>query len=278
VHLAAIVGEPACATNEAAAWSINVDGVQSALGAYRRSPARRFVFISTCSNYGIARERVATEDTALNPLSSYARAKVRAEEMVLAERRDVCVLRFGTICGLSARMRFDLLVNDMARAAATGRPIRVFGPKAWRPMLDVADAARAIDTCLTLPDGWRGSRLFNVVTENIQKVALVDLVHRHFPGAPVEIAEAETDPRDYRVSGERIRAELEYVPAGRVEESLLSVARAIAAGQFRDPFWSGYSAFPPDPGRLDADPDTMPADTVAADAARVRAAGASLSR
>jgi nucleoside-diphosphate-sugar epimerase len=250
LHLAAIVGEPACQIDESTAWSVNLEGVRSALEAYRRSSAGRFLFVSTCSNYGIATETIATEETALNPLSLYAKSKVEAERLVLAEGREVCIFRFGTICGLSPRMRFDLLLNDMARAAAKGRPMSLFAPEAWRPLLDIHDAGRAIETYFNAEPCVGRHRVFNVVTENIRKRDLFDLVRRHFPDALINIAERATDPRDYRVSGDRIAQELGYRPAGSLEQTFLSVAQSVSLGSFRQPFWEGHAAVPLDESRL----------------------------
>lgn len=250
LHLAAIVGEPACQVDESTAWAVNLEGVRSALKAYRRSSARKFLFVSTCSNYGIATETVATEETTLNPLSLYARSKVEAERLVVAEGRELCIFRFGTICGLSPRMRFDLLLNDMARAAAKGRPMCLYAPDAWRPMLDIHDAARAIEAYLNAEPSAVRHRIFNVVTENIRKRDLFDLVRRHFPNAPIDIVERGTDGRDYRVSGDRIAQELAYRPAASLEKTFLSVAQSVSMGFFRQPFWEGHAAVPLDISRL----------------------------
>ena len=145
VHLAAVVGEPACAGNEVEARSINLDGARAVLEAVERQRVSRLILVSTCSNYGVSSPDVlADEDAPLNPLGIYARSKVDAELAALAHTGDatVGVLRLGTICGLSPRMRFDLLVNDMARAVVLGETIAIFAPDAWRPFLHIRDAAR----------------------------------------------------------------------------------------------------------------------------------------
>ena len=240
VHLAAVVGEPACSVDPEAAWSINYDGTRQVLAAAKECGVGRFVFVSTCSNYGVsAPESLADETFALKPLSRYAESKVQAERLVLEDRDLPCgfVLRFGTICGLAPRMRFDLLVSDMARAAALGEPIRIFAPDAWRPFLHVRDAARAIAHCLSQPCEKLHGKVFNVVGENYQKRGLVQLVWKHYPETSVEIAEKEPDLRDYRVSGELIRRELGFAPQFTVEDAFLETAAAVTSGLFRDPKW-----------------------------------------
>lgn len=247
VHLAAIVGEAACAIDEAAAWSVNYGGAESVLAAARKCGVPRLIFVSTCSNYGISDPgEIADENCPLRPISGYARAKVAAEQHVLANSGDVCalVLRLGTICGLSPRMRFDLLVSEMARSAVLGDPIQVFAPAAWRPFLHIADAAGAILKCLEAPSELVRGKIYNVVGENCQKKHLADLVLKHYPATTIAITEKQADLRDYRASGERIRRELGYITRYTVENAFIETAAAVAAGIFRDPRWPGHSAVP----------------------------------
>jgi nucleoside-diphosphate-sugar epimerase len=248
VHLAAVVGESACALDEAAAHSINRDGTRSILSAALERGIARMVLISTCSNYGVSDpEALADEDSPLNPLGIYARSKVEAENVIFSDSDAICgsILRLGTICGLSPRMRFDLLVNDLARAAVLGDRIRIFAPDAWRPFLHIRDAARAIEWCLSAPIETVSGRVFNVVGENYQKKGLARLVRQHFADAAIDVEHATADPRDYRVSGARIMREGGFAPIRTVENAFLEVADAIRGGVFRDPRWSGHAAAPP---------------------------------
>jgi nucleoside-diphosphate-sugar epimerase len=253
VHLAAVVGEAACAVDPESASSINFEGTRQTLAAAQRSALNRFLFVSTCSNYGISAPDLLVDETfPLKPLSQYAESKVRAEKLVLESPDLVCgsVLRFGTICGLSPRMRFDLLVSEMARAGALGEHLRIFTPNAWRPFLHIRDAARAIAHCLSASRQSLRGNVFNVVGENYQKRGLVQLVRKHYPATPLEVAETAPDLRDYRVSAERIRQELGFTPQYAVEDAFLETASAVASGLFRDPHWAGHSAVPLEPSRL----------------------------
>lgn len=248
VHLAAVVGEGACAGDVDNARAINLGGTIGALAAAERSGIERFIFISTCSNYGVSdRDALATEESPLHPLGIYAQSKVDAERTVLEFKGSMgaTVLRLGTICGLSVSMRFDLLVNDMARAAALGDSIQIFAPEAWRPFLHVRDASRAIEHCLGAPAATIGGRVFNVVGENFQKKGLVDVLHRHFPAASVSLEHAIPDARDYRVSGARFAAELGFRSLHTVEAAFVEVTGAVQAGMFRDPRGTRYAAAPP---------------------------------
>jgi nucleoside-diphosphate-sugar epimerase len=253
VHLAAVVGEAACAVDPEAAWSTNLEGTRTLLKTSVECGIERFVFISTCSNYGVAASDVLADETfPLKPLSSYAEAKVAAENLVLGIDDALCssVLRFGTICGLSPRMRFDLLVSEMARAAALNQPIRIFAPEAWRPFLHVRDAAAAIAHVLSTPRELIRGKVFNIVGQNYQKRGLVEMALKHYPQSPIEIVERETDLRDYRVSGERARREIRFDPQHTVEEAFLETAEAVGAGVFRNAEWKGHSAVPLDASRL----------------------------
>jgi nucleoside-diphosphate-sugar epimerase len=255
VHLAAIVGEPACAIDESEARHVNHDGTLAALHAAQRNNVALFIFSSTCSNYGLASpDTLADEDATLQPLSEYARSKIAAEQAVLAANSSIptLVFRFATLCGLSPRMRFDLLVNDLARAAACGAPIDIFAPKAWRPFVHVRDAANHIAMAIQLAGSGRlnGGRVYNVVGENYQKSDLVDLVFRHFPSSTISVTDRNPDPRDYRVSGERIRTELGFETQLSVEDAFVEVAEAVKMGVFEQPFSPEHAEIPDDASRL----------------------------
>lgn len=247
VHLAAVVGDSACLVDPVAARSINLGGTELALSVAQKCDVERFIFISTCSNYGISTPNsLTTEESPLNPLAEYAISKVLAEQAVLANATPVTttILRFGTICGLSPRMRFDLLVNDMARAAVLEMPIKVFAPDAWRPFLHIKDAARAITHCLNVPNENLHSKIYNVLSENYRKRDLIDLTQRYFPNAFIEVIDKPSDLRDYRVSCARIQEEINFMPNFSVEQAFLEVAQAIQQKFFLDPLWHGFSGVP----------------------------------
>jgi nucleoside-diphosphate-sugar epimerase len=253
VHLAAVVGEPACGMDPDQAWSTNVDGTKVALAAAVEAGTSRFVFVSTCSNYGVAKPgELATEESPLNPLSDYSRAKVACEQHILSSNHPACrtVLRFGTICGISGRMRFDLLVSELAKKCARGERIDIFAPDAWRPFLHIADAGRAIECILTASDKAVAGRVFNVVGENYQKRGLVELARGRFPQMEIAITEKNPDVRDYRVDGSRIGRELGFACAHTVEDAFRETAEAVRQGVFRNPNWAGHSAIPLDPQLL----------------------------
>lgn len=245
--LAGVVGEPACNADPDGAQQTNRD---AAIGAIERADANgvtRFIFFSTCSNYGLLDpSHLADEDTPLHPLSLYASTKVDVERFALSASTPttVTVLRLGTICGLSGRMRFDLLVNDMARAAALGQRIELYRPQAWRPFLHVADVGGVVECVLSAPAERVNRRVFNVVGGNYQKTGLAEIARKYFPKVDILVTEAQPDNRDYRVSAERIERELGFRPSHTIEEAFVDVATAVSEGIFVDPMWPGYCATP----------------------------------
>jgi nucleoside-diphosphate-sugar epimerase len=255
VHLAAVVGEPACAIDEPQARHTNVDGTLTALAAAQQCEVKQFIFSSTCSNYGISSaDSLADESSPLQPLSEYARSKIAAEQAVVEAGTSMTtvVFRFATLCGLSPRMRFDLLVNDLARAAARCEPIDIFAPKAWRPFVHVRDAANHIAAVIELAGESKvpTGNTYNVVGENCQKLDLVDLVRRHFPSASISVTDRKPDMRDYRVSGQRIRRELGFETLFSVEDAFLEVAEAVKMGIFERPFSPDLTEIPEDTAKL----------------------------
>ena len=247
VHLAALVGENACKINKKATVDINELSVQKLLKFCNDKKGLRIVFLSTCSNYGLANNNtLADEDSELKPLSLYAETKVAAENIILSTGKNpiVTILRLGTICGLSPRMRFDLLISDLALCAIQNREIEIYKPEAWRPFVHLKDAVNVINLVLNLPKEKVHKKVFNVVKENIKKRYLGEIVNKHFPKVPIKYTTHNPDNRDYRVSGLRLKKELGYSCLVSVEEAFLETSNAINNKFFRDPNWSGHSAIP----------------------------------
>lgn len=207
VHLAAIVGDPACALNPSQAHAVNVGATENLLKLSRQAGVRKLVFASTCSVYGAGSGEILNEDSALNPVSNYASGKVEAEGAVLAAAGpdwETTVLRFSTIFGLAPRLRFDLVANLLTARASRGLPIVIHGGGQWRPFLHVQDVAAAIIRVLQTED--RSSiGLFNVGSNagNHRLEDLGRIIADVVPGSSVFIDPATTDHRTYRVSFDR---------------------------------------------------------------------------
>lgn len=203
VHLAAIVGEPACMYKTEMAKKINIEGTVNLVdqAAQQRTP---LIFASTCSVYGAA-DYVLFEDSALNPLGPYARTRLEAEEY--ATGNDAIALRFGTLFGWSPRMRFDLVINAWAAKAARLEAITVEGGKQWRPFCQVENAAEAI-VCLlreSKRDAGVYGKVYNCAAVNVQIGELANQF-RIQSGCKVDVNGKIQDMRNYRVNNERLIA------------------------------------------------------------------------
>jgi nucleoside-diphosphate-sugar epimerase len=256
VHLAAIVGDPACALDPDTADEVNVQATRSLVAEANAAGVERLVFASTCSNYGrMADPSVPiTEDGELRPVSLYAEQKVAMEKLILGNgngdgsvstTQPTC-LRFATVYGVGRRMRFDLTVNEFARELWADRELEVFGEQFWRPYIHVRDAARAVRTALDAPSEQVAGQVFNAGRsgENYRKLDLVEEIQRQTDRGSVSYVRRDEDPRDYKVSFDRIRAQLGFETLMTVPDGIAEVLAALDAGAFGDPYDSRYKNVP----------------------------------
>jgi nucleoside-diphosphate-sugar epimerase len=238
VHLAAIVGDPACGREPELAQAVNLEASMALIEESRRSGVKRFVFASTCSNYGKMSDpsQFIDENSELRPVSLYAETKVAVEKFLLqsAAGDDWCPtpLRFATVFGASPRMRFDLTINEFTMEMVTKKHLVVFGEQFWRPYVHVFDAARGIALILDSPQEKVAGRVFNVgsTDQNLQKQQIVELIKPLAPDAEIEFVHKVEDPRDYRVSFSRILNELNYKTTRSVVDGIVEVAKLVRTG------------------------------------------------
>jgi len=241
IHLAAIVGDKACAQDEELAIQTNWSATVALARRARATGVRRFVFASTCSVYGEGREETLDEESPAKPLSLYAETRWHAEQGILEIPRDSgfepVILRFGTVYGVSPRMRFDLAVNFLAQQAVREGAVSIFGGSQWRPFVHVADIARGIVLALDQPLPSRGSPILNL-GDNLENYQLRDLkeeLETHVPGVRVTILPEKEDRRTYRVCFDRIEREWGFRATRRVGDGIEEVARAVRSGVIADP-------------------------------------------
>jgi nucleoside-diphosphate-sugar epimerase len=249
VHLAAIVGDPACARDPELADEVNVQATRALLDDAEAAGVERVVFASTCSNYGrLPDPDVKVDETAeLRPVSLYARQKVAIERMLLEEGawpglHPTC-LRFATLFGAAPRMRFDLTVNEFTRDLWARRPLEVFGERFWRPYVHVDEAARAVTEVLGADLADVDRSVFNVgrTDENFRKLDLVELITDQIGEREVSWVHRDEDPRDYQVSFEKVKAKLGFVPQTTVRDGIAEIVRCLEEKRFGDPFAAAYS-------------------------------------
>jgi nucleoside-diphosphate-sugar epimerase len=242
VHLAAVVGDPACARQPKEARSINLEASLSLLEECKLSRVKRLVFASTCSNYGKMKDpnQYVDESSELRPISLYAESKVAVERAILnpEQTEELCAtaLRFATIYGVAPRMRFDLTVNEFTMEMVTKKHLIVFGEQFWRPYVHVRDAARAIQIVLEQPMEKMQNEVFNVgdTGQNFRKMDLIELIKPYAQDALVEYVRKDEDPRDYRVSFAKIRAMLGFDLSRTVRDGIHEVVQLVRDKALQD--------------------------------------------
>jgi nucleoside-diphosphate-sugar epimerase len=235
VALAAIVGDAACDLDPSRTMSINYESTRQLLEACRAAKVERLVFASSCSVYGANGDDVIHERSALNPVSLYARTRIMSEELLLSQQDvDVIILRLATVCGVSPRMRFDLMVNTMTACATAQGTIRVSGAKQWRPHLHVQDAAEAFRVAVEA-EATR-EKTFNVGSDeqNYTVGEVAEHVAEHYPGTQIEYAPNGHDLRSYRVAFDRIRETLDFRASKTIDDAISEVGGLLTSGRVAD--------------------------------------------
>ncbi len=250
VHLAAIVGFPACqAVGSQVAWRYNFEAAKQVFIEADAAGVERFVFSSTYSNYGRSDDgQPVTEESPLYPQSLYAETKIATEQFLIEQASTVrcapIVYRFATLFGVSPRTRFDLIVNQFVLEAMTKRRLVIYQRGYARSFVHVRDICTAIQMALEAPlDKVRG-QVFNVGSDegNYTKDEIVSLVQQYVEGTTIEHKDLTFggDMRDIRVSFGKIQRVLGYKPRFDVEYGVREVRDALVNGLIRDALDSRY--------------------------------------
>jgi len=245
VHLAAIVGFPACEkAGRASVWQINVEGTKKVYEAAAKAGVSRLIFASSYSSYGESRQgEPVTEESPLYPKSIYAESKVEAERFLLSQTdpnspAPIC-LRLATVFGVSPRTRFDLMVNQFVLEAYTKGQLELYQENFRRSFVHVRDVARAIICVMSAPLEQVCNQAFNVGSENLNtsKQELVDLIRTFLPQLEVEYCDASFagDMRSIHVSFEKMRKVLQFEAQISLEEGIEELLWALRHGVISDP-------------------------------------------
>ncbi len=247
-HLASIVGDPACAVNPEVTKDINLNGAKLTYEVANEMGIKKFVFASTCSNYGKMEDssEFVNEDSELRPVSLYAETKVGFEQYLLSQdnnnvAKPTC-LRFSTVYGLSPRIRFDLTVNEFTKELAMERELVIFGEQFWRPYCHVVDLSRGVMAVFDADAKKVAFNVYNVgdTSENYQKQMIVDEIVKQLPQSKVKYVKRDEDPRDYRVSFEKIKEELGFEITKTVPDGIKDFIKIVQEGFINDPDSSKY--------------------------------------
>jgi nucleoside-diphosphate-sugar epimerase len=241
VHLAGLVGDPACAVDVQFTRHANVVATRMAKDVAQSLGVYRFIFASSCSVYGVS-DREVSEMDALNPVSLYAQTKIDSERELLFSVRDdffVTILRFATVFGHSRRPRFDLVANLFTAQAMTEGLITVTGPHQWRPFIHVRDLARAIVMVLEADPAVVQSQIYNVGDQRLNMTVLQlaqivqSLAGRHREVC-ISVQNDQGDRRNYAVSFAKIRAHLGFEATILMEEGIREMVDKFLTGQYQD--------------------------------------------
>jgi len=229
IHLAAIVGFPACMANPANAMGTNVDGTKNVIRYM--SGSQRLIFASTGSIYGKV-EGLCSEDSRINPISLYGVTKYEAEQAVM-ERENSLALRFSTVFGVSPRMRMDLLVNDLVFQALRFQAIAIFERGARRSFLHCDDTAQSYLFALEHFEEMKGN-VYNVGNRslNLSKHDVVMAIKKFLNFYLLEDPNrSDPDERDYEVDFSKIMA-LGYRPELSLEDGVEELLKLYSVSSF----------------------------------------------
>jgi len=243
IYLAAISNDVMGEINEQLTLAINCDAAVRMARSAKRAGARSFVFASSCSVYGFAEDGARSEKSSLNPLTAYARSKVLAETGLkpIADRNfSITCLRFPTACGMSDRLRLDLVLNDFVAAAVASRQVSVLSDGTpWRPLIHIDDMARSIEWGAGRKTSHGGPFLVaNAGSDqwNYQIRDLAEVVARQIPGVSVSINKnGAPDRRSYRVAFDLFKSLApRHQPTKSLEETIGQLKEGLEHMHFGD--------------------------------------------
>ena len=233
IHLAAVTG-PLCDKAPKATIQTNEVATKELVNLCKKKKIKRFFFASTCSNYG-SNLKIVNEQTPLKPVSLYSKTKVNSESLVLDSKSinfEPCILRFSTVFGISPEMRFDLLLQELILNAIIYKKILIFGPDFWRPLIHVKDASDACIRCIESSSDLVSGEIYNVGAseQNFTKLELAQIVQEYFPDTQIEIQKSKKDPRNYKVSFDKIRKTFDFKIKNTVRDGISEMVDGINNG------------------------------------------------
>ncbi len=250
IHLAAIVGDPACAVRGDLAVETNFIGTMRLARQAKEKGIKDFVFASTCSVYGSSESKILNESSELNPVSLYAETKIDAENGLLGLANTdfkPVLLRFGTLYGISPRMRFDLVVNSLTRKLHMEGKCIIFGGDQWRPFVHVLDIGNALEKIIISLESKDLDNIYNVgsTKENYQMRDVGRIFEQEFPDKNIEYVEEVRDKRSYHVDFSKMEKELGFTSTKTVKDGIIEIKKALMDGVIKNPMDIKYYNYQP---------------------------------
>jgi nucleoside-diphosphate-sugar epimerase len=249
VHLAAIVGFPACqAVGRQVAWLYNVEATERVFEQAVSIGVKRLVYSSTYSNYGLSTNgEPVTEDSPLTPQSLYAETKIAAERFLLSQQDSTCtplIFRLATLYGVSPRTRFDLIINQFVLEAYTRRELLIYQRGYSRSFVHIRDVIRGFILGMLASEGKPPSQIYNLGSEkgNFTKDQIVELIRKQLPETVVTYKDMTFggDMRDITVSYKKIQNELGFQTQFTLDDGIREVLIAIRSGLISNPHDQHY--------------------------------------
>ncbi len=212
IILAGLVGDPITKKYPKIAEKINYSGIKKFIDFCKKEKQlKKLFFVSTCSNYGLIKNKIANEKTELNPQSLYAKQKIKIEKYLIKQNYkfnfSTFILRFATAFGSSDRPRFDLTVNEFVLMAIQKKVIDIYDSETWRPYCHINDFARVIFQLVVKKNNNKKIKIFNVGSNknNFRKIDIILKIKKHIPSLKYKDVKSKSDPRNYIVNFNKIK-------------------------------------------------------------------------
>lgn len=234
IYLAGLVGDPITKKYPKESKYHNFEYINKIIDLTRKNKKlNKFIFISTCSNYGIVKKDIyAKESQVLKPLSLYAKQKVKIEKKLLSKKNQIInpvILRFATAFGLSKRMRFDLTVNQFVKDLFFKKKLIIYDASTWRPYCHVKDFCRLIHKTMKTKNKKIIGQVFNAGGDknNFTKQGILNLIKKKIKDNKIIYKKNDVDPRNYKVDFGKVKRILNFKPSYSVQYGIVEILKAL---------------------------------------------------
>jgi nucleoside-diphosphate-sugar epimerase len=238
IHLSAISNDPMSNEFSEITDDVNFKSTIRLAELAKKNNVKNFIFASSCSVYGYAENGEVDENSQVNPLTPYAQSKLDSELKlsVLSNKNfKITCLRFATACGISDRLRLDLVLNDFVTSALINKKIEILSDGTpWRPLIDTVDMSRAINWAINKEGN--DFEIVNVGSYNYQVKQLAEFIKEQLPETEIVInPNAAPDKRSYKVNFTKFQnLAPDYYPKITIQETILNLVNGLKDIKFND--------------------------------------------